>query len=71
MSNDICDIILITINIFVLNFCDLAAWACCWSLVSISRFISKFSNVFPFDYTAVAEGLNVGPFKLRLTTPIG
>ena len=33
----------------------------CWFVVYIRRFIHKFLNVCPFDYTAVAETGKVGP----------
>ena len=35
-------------------FYDLSAWGGCWFVVYIRRFIYKFLNVCPFDYTAVA-----------------
>ena len=39
---------------------DLSAWGGCWFVVYI-RFIYKFLNVGPFDYTAVAGSGKVGP----------
>ena len=33
----------------------------CWFVVYIRRFIYKFLNVCPFDYTAVAGSGKVGP----------
>ena len=44
-----------------IDFYDLSAWGCCWFAVYIRRFINKFLNVCPFDYTAVAESGKVGP----------
>ena len=44
-----------------IDFYDLAAWGGCWFVVYIRRFIYKFSNVCPFDYTAVAGSGKVGP----------
>ena len=40
---------------------DLSAWGGCWFVVYIRRFIYKFLNVCPFDYTAVAGNGKVGP----------
>ena len=40
---------------------DLSAWSGCWFDVYIRRFIYKFLNVCPFDYTAVAGSGKVGP----------
>ena len=37
-----------------IDFYDLTAWCGCWFVVYIRRFIFKFSNVCPADYTAVA-----------------
>ena len=37
------------------------AWDSCWFVVYIRRFIYKFLNVCPFDYTAVAGSRKVGP----------
>ena len=37
-----------------IDFYDLSAWSGCWFDVYIRRFIYKFLNVSPFDYTAVA-----------------
>ena len=42
----------------------------CSFVVYIRRFIYKFLNVWPFDYTAVAGSGKVGPVN-RLTTPVG
>ena len=42
-------------------FYDLSAWGGCWFDVHIRRFIYKFLNVCPFDYTAVAGSGKVGP----------
>ena len=48
--------------IYALNdFYDLSAWGGCWFVVYIRRFIYKFLNVCPFDYTAVAVSGKVGP----------
>ena len=44
-----------------IDFYDLSAWGCCWFDVYIRRFIYKFLNVCPFDYTAVAGSGKVGP----------
>ena len=44
----------ITICVCIPHFHDLSALVGCWSLVPIRRFIYKFVNVCPFDYTAVA-----------------
>ena len=43
------------------DFYDLSAWGGCWFVVYIRRFIYKFLNVCPFDYTAVAGSGRVGP----------
>ena len=43
------------------DFYDLSAWGGCWFVVYIRRFIYKFLNVCPFDYTAVAGSRKVGP----------
>ena len=40
---------------------NLSAWGGCWFVVYIRRFIYKFLNVCPFDYTAVAVSGKVGP----------
>ena len=40
---------------------DLSAWGGCWFVVFIRRFIYKFLNVCPFDYTAVAGSGKVWP----------
>ena len=45
----------------VLDFYDLSAWCGCWFVVYIRRFIYKFLNVCPFDYTVVAGSGKVGP----------
>ena len=68
MSLHIFGILLITNNICVLNFYQLAAWDGCWSLISIWRFIYKCLKVCPFDCIAVAGSGNIGPLILRLTT---
>ena len=39
----------------------LKIWSCCWFVVYKRRFIYKFINVCPFDYTAVAGSWKVGP----------
>ena len=44
-----------------IDFYDLSAWGGCWFVVYIRRFIYKFLNVCPFDYTAVAGSGKVGP----------
>ena len=44
-----------------IDFYDLSAWGGCWFVVYITRFIYKFLNVCPFDYTAVAGSGKVGP----------
>ena len=44
-----------------IDFYDLSAWGGCWFVFFIRRFIYKFLNVFPFDYTAVAGSGKVGP----------
>ena len=43
------------------DFYDLSTWGGCWFVVYIRRFIYKFLNVCPFDYTAVARSGKVGP----------
>ena len=45
-------------------------WDGCWFVVYIRRFIYKFLNVCPFDYTAVAGSGKVGAVNM-LTTPVG
>ena len=52
-----------------IDFYDLSAWCGCWFVVYKRRFIYKFLNVCPFDYTAVA-GIGKVPVN-RLTTPVG
>ena len=47
--------------LYVYRFYDLSAWGGCWFVVYIRRFIYKFLNVCPFDYTAVAGSGKVGP----------
>ena len=37
-----------------IDFYDLSVWCGCWFVVYTRRFIYKFLNVCPFDYTAVA-----------------
>ena len=44
-----------------IDFYDLSAWCGCWFVVYIRRFIYKFLNVCPFDYTDVAGSEKVGP----------
>ena len=44
-----------------IDFYDLSAWDGCWFVVYIRRFIYKFLNVCPFDYTAVAGSWKIGP----------
>ena len=44
-----------------IDFYDLSAWGGCLFVVDIRRFIYKFLNMCPFDYTAVAGSGNVGP----------
>ena len=44
-----------------IDFYDLSAWCGCWFDVYIRRFIYKFVNVCPFDYTAVAGSVKVWP----------
>ena len=44
-----------------IDFYDISAWGGCWFVVYIRRFIYKFLNVCPFDYTAVAGSGKVGP----------
>ena len=44
-----------------IDFYDLSARGGCWFVVYIRRFIYKFLNVCPFDYTAVAGSGKVGP----------
>ena len=46
---------------FCIGFYDLSAWRGCWCVVYIRRFIYKFLNVCPFDYTAVTGSWKVGP----------
>ena len=53
-----------------IDFYDLSAWGGCWFVVYIRRFIYKYLNVCPFDYTAVAGSGKVGPVN-HLTTPVG
>ena len=53
-----------------IDFYYLSAWGGCWFVVYIRRFIYKFLNVCPFDYTAVTESGKVGPVN-RLTTLVG
>ena len=55
MSLNIFLIYIIFINYAVcIDFYDLSVWCGCWFVVYIRRFIYKFLNVCPFDYTAVA-----------------
>ena len=44
-----------------IDFNDLSAWGDCWFVVYIRRFIYKFLNICPFDYTAVVGSGKVGP----------
>ena len=44
-----------------IDFYALSAWGGCWFVVYIRRFIYKFLNVCPFEYTAVAGSGKVGP----------
>ena len=44
-----------------IDFYDLSAWCGYWFVVYIRRFIHKFLNVCPFDYTAIAGSGKVGP----------
>ena len=44
-----------------IDFYDLSALGGCWFDVYIRKFIYKFLNVCPFDYTAVAGSGKVGP----------
>ena len=44
-----------------IDFYYLSAWGGCWFFVYIRRFIYKFLNVCPFDYTAVPGSGKVGP----------
>ena len=44
-----------------IDFYYLSAWCGCWFVVYIRRFIYKFLNVCPFDYTAVSGRGKVGP----------
>ena len=44
-----------------IDFYDLSAWGGCWFVVYIRRFIYKFLNVCPLNYTAVAGSGKVGP----------
>ena len=55
---------------FCIGFYYLSAWCDCWFVVQIKRFINKFLNVCPFNYTAVAGIGKVEPLN-RLTTPVG
>ena len=43
-----------------IDFYDLGVWGGCWFVFYIRRFIYKFLNVCPFDYTAVAINGKVG-----------
>ena len=49
--------------LYVYRFYDLPAWGGCWFVVYIRRFIYKFLNVCPFDYTAVVGSGKAGPVK--------
>ena len=56
--------------LYVYRFYDLSAWGGCWFVVYIRRFIYKLFNACPFDYTAVAGCVKVGPVN-RLITQVG
>ena len=47
--------------LYVYRFLLPLRWGGCWLVVYIRRFIYKFLNVRPFDYTAVAGSGKVGP----------
>ena len=47
--------------LYVYRFLWPLPWGGCWFVVYIRRFIYKFLNVCPFDYTAVAGSGKVGP----------
>ena len=47
-----------------------STWGGYWFVAYIRRFIYKFLNVCPFDYTAVVGSGKVGAVN-RLTTPVG
>ena len=47
--------------LYVYRFYYLSTWGGCWFVVFIRRYIYKFSNVCPCDYTAVAGNVKVGP----------
>ena len=49
--------------LYVYRYFYLSARGGCWFVVYIRRFIYKFSNLCPFDYTAVAGSGKVGPVK--------
>ena len=55
------DIYYLLTMLFVYWFYDLSALCGWWFVVYIRRFIYKFLNVCPFDYTAVAGSGKVGP----------
>ena len=44
-----------------IDFYNLSTWGGCWFDIYIRRFIYKFLNVCPFDYTAVAGSGKVKP----------
>ena len=44
-----------------IDFYDISAWGGHWFVVYIRRFIYKFLNVCPLDYTAVARTVKVDP----------
>ena len=49
-----------------IDFYDLCAWGGClfgWFVVYIRRFIYKFLNVCPFDFTVDAGSGKVGPIN--------
>ena len=47
--------------VYRFDFYDLYAGGGCWFVVYIRRFIYKFLNACPFDYTTVAGSGTVGP----------
>ena len=54
-----------------IDFYDLSAWNGCWFDVYIRRFIYKFLNVCPLDYTAVAGSGKFGPINQVNYTSLG
>ena len=61
VANNIFDIYYLLTMCLCIDFYDLSTWCGCWFVVYIRRFIYKFLNVCPFDYTAVAGSGKVGP----------